>query len=455
MNTTNLAARTICPVLLGLAALSWGCIGTPGGARGDSDDPDAKLADAVLEDVTPPDVELLSPEPGAVLTEPGAVVLEAEASDESGVDRVVFFDGDIRLGAADSEPYQFEWLVSEADNGEHELFARAFDAPGNSATSEIVPITVAIQSGGLVQTKWYPGHYSKTQGSCGAGFTGFRVNTSWRMLEPQEGVYDFSMIESALNQAQNQGKKVMLFFQVLDYGSSTTGSAPQWAANKGASYAGHFGDGRQFGVVKVWEPWVTTYYIKLWEALRTRFDSHPALAMVAIGESLMAPAPAPGYTPEKMRDQWFRWCDHFAKWVHTPKVFTMTFGNTKYAKQMSQYAVNHRIGIRDPDQTRQPAAGCGVHPEGLPWIHAWRDYRGQAIYQEMVSQQSSACLPSVQAAFNHAIENGIHYLDWVDAPKNWSAATQRAFIQSKANLPAGGLLAGRPSQWPEYVETTE
>jgi len=314
--------------------------------------------------------------------------------------------------------------------------------------------TTPPTSAGKVKTKWYPGHYSKTQASWGPGYIGFRVNTSWRMLEPQEGSYNFSAIETALNQAESQGKKVMLFFQVLDYGSSTTGSAPQWAANKGASYAGHFGDGRQFGVVKVWEEWVSDYFIKLWDALRKRFDSHPALAMVAIGESLMSPAPAPGHTPEKMRDQWLRWCDHFATWVQTPKVFTMTFGATKYAKQMSQYAVNHRVGIRDPDQTTHPEK-CGIHPQGLSWIHAWQDYRGQAIYQEMVSFQSSQCLPSVQAAFDHAVKNGIHYLDWVNAPKNWSRETQQAFIQSKANLPAGGLLADRPSQWPEYIEITK
>ena len=457
MNATNVAARMALPLVLGLGALAWGCVGLVEGAGAADDDPgaDALLADAPLEDVVPPEVELVSPEPGAVFTESQTVVLEAEASDESGVDRVVFFDGDIRLGAADGEPYRYEWSVTEADNGEHDLVAKAFDAAGNSATSAVVSVAVDIRESQTGEKrKWFPGQYSKTEGASGPGFTGWRVNVNWRQCEPHDGQYDFSMIEGSLDRAQAQGKKVIIHFAILGY-FGPAGTAPDWAKNQGAVYSGHFADGRQFGVLKVWEPWVSTKLIALWEAMRQRFENHPALAMFVMCEALMVPQPDPGYTtghtPEKMRTEWFRWCDHFNTWIHTPCVFTMTWGSAQYKEQMSQYAINKRIGVRGPD-LKTPNRDCALVPNVTTWRHAWTDYQGQAVYQIMVSQPSTRCYSTPQQAYNDAVALGIHFLDWVDYPINWTSAQQKAFVQSKANLPACGMNAERPSMWPEHID---
>ena len=330
------------------------------------------------------------------------------------------------------------------------------DAVGGDAASDGDPAPAGADAGGAAagkqKTKWFPGQYSKTEGSCGPGFTGWRVNVNWRQCEPQPGKYDFSMIESSLNRAQAQGKKVIIHFAILGY-FGPAGTAPDWAKSQGAVYAGHFADGRQFGVLKVWEPWVSSKLIALWEAMRKRVENHPALAMFVMCEALMVPKPSPGqstgHTPEKMRTEWFRWCDHFNTWVHTPCVFTMTWGSAQYRKQMSDYAIKKRIGVRGPD-LKTPEHGCPLVPEITTWKHAWKDYQGQAVYQIMVSAPSSKCYTSPQQAYSDAVKLGIHFLDWVDYPTNWSAAAQKAFVQSKAHLPACGMNAKRPSMWPEY-----
>jgi hypothetical protein len=294
--------------------------------------------------------------------------------------------------------------------------------------------------------KWFPGQYSKTEGGSGPGFTGWRVNVNWSMLEPKEGQYDFSQIEGSLKRAQAQGKKVIIFIQILTYGGQY-GTAPAWAAQQGATYAGKDSQGRTFGVLKVYEPWVTSKLIAIWEKLRQRFDSHPSLALVTVSESTILPQPKPGLTPEKLRDQWYRWCDHFKTWAQTPRTLTMTYGAAKYKEQMSRYAVDRRIGVRAPDM-RSIKNNCVKVPETCHWSHAWQDYKGEAIYHIMCSAPSSGCLPSPQATYNEAVQTGIHFLVWVDSPKNWSASAQKAFVQSKAHLPACGMNAKRPSMWP-------
>jgi len=293
--------------------------------------------------------------------------------------------------------------------------------------------------------KWFPGQYSKTEGGSGPGFTGWRVNVNWSMLEPKEGQYDFSQIDGSLKRAQAQGKKVIIFFQVLTYGGQY-GTAPAWAAQQGATYAGTDSQGRTFGVLKVYEPWVTSKLIAIWEKLRQRFDSHPALALVTVSEATILPQPKPGLTPEKLRDQWYRWCDHFETWAQTPRTLTMTYGAAKYKEQMSRYAVDRRIGVRAPDM-RNVQENCAKVPQVCHWSHAWQDYKGEAIYHIMCSAPSSGCLPSPQATYDEAVQTGIHFLVWVDSPKNWSASAQKAFVQSKAHLPACGMNAKRPSMW--------
>ena len=100
---------------------------------------------AEIEDVTPPTVELTSPEAGKV----GArFVVSAEASDDVGVERVEFWyceEEECSLLAED-DAAPFARPVRGA-KGRYELFAVAVDAAGNRAESERVEIVVGRGSG--------------------------------------------------------------------------------------------------------------------------------------------------------------------------------------------------------------------------------------------------------------------------------------------------------------------
>jgi hypothetical protein len=94
-------------------------------------------------DTTPPAVSLSSS--SSEVTAPGAITLSASASDDVGVTKVVFFEGATRLGEDDSAPYTFERRFGAADNGSYSYTATAFDAAGNSGSSD--PVTVTVSPG--------------------------------------------------------------------------------------------------------------------------------------------------------------------------------------------------------------------------------------------------------------------------------------------------------------------
>jgi N-acetylneuraminic acid mutarotase len=95
-----------------------------------------------LDDVTAPTATLTAPSEGATVE--GDVLLSASASDDYGVQRVEFYDGDILIGTATSAPFTLSWYTQwNASNGTHLLTARAYDGSGNSGTSAPVSVTVA------------------------------------------------------------------------------------------------------------------------------------------------------------------------------------------------------------------------------------------------------------------------------------------------------------------------
>jgi hypothetical protein len=98
------------------------------------------LTVTVNNDVTPPTVTLLSPVAGSTLQ--GSVTLSADASDDRSVDRVEFWLGRRQLTGVYVAPYTVTVSLSDVPGGPHLLRALAFDAYGNSGTSEEVPVTV-------------------------------------------------------------------------------------------------------------------------------------------------------------------------------------------------------------------------------------------------------------------------------------------------------------------------
>jgi hypothetical protein len=72
-----------------------------------------------------------------------SISLTANASDpENRLSRVEFFSNNISIGTDTTAPYSMTWLPGAP--GTYTLTAKAFDADGDSATSQMVTITVSL-----------------------------------------------------------------------------------------------------------------------------------------------------------------------------------------------------------------------------------------------------------------------------------------------------------------------
>ncbi len=95
-------------------------------------------------DATPPAVSISSPASGTSYSTAQTVTITASASDTAGVAKVEFYDGATLMATSTGSPYACTWQIGSADNGTHSWTARAYDAAGNTATSNAVDLTVNI-----------------------------------------------------------------------------------------------------------------------------------------------------------------------------------------------------------------------------------------------------------------------------------------------------------------------
>ncbi len=88
-----------------------------------------------VADTQAPTVRILSPAPLGTVT--GLVTIEASASDNVGVSKVIFYVDGQRIGRDLTAPYSITWDTTAWANGEHKLQARAVDTSGNKASRTI------------------------------------------------------------------------------------------------------------------------------------------------------------------------------------------------------------------------------------------------------------------------------------------------------------------------------
>jgi hypothetical protein len=103
---------------------------------------DSDSGTAPVEDTTDPTVSLSAST--SLLLSAGGITYTADASDNEGVAEVEFYDDDTLVGTDDSAPFSHVVSYVEADNGIHEVWARAKDGAGNGAESDTLEVIVAI-----------------------------------------------------------------------------------------------------------------------------------------------------------------------------------------------------------------------------------------------------------------------------------------------------------------------
>ena len=93
-----------------------------------------------VPDETPPSVAIVDPIPGDLLS--GIARVEATASDDTGVAQVDLYCDGLLLSSDTVPPHEWWIDTTELTNGDHVLFAVAFDSAGNSAESAAVSVII-------------------------------------------------------------------------------------------------------------------------------------------------------------------------------------------------------------------------------------------------------------------------------------------------------------------------
>ncbi len=96
-------------------------------------------------DTTPPIVAIVAPTNGVTVS--GTVTVSANATDNIGVTKVEFWINNSLAATATSSPYSFSWNTRKL-SGTQTIVAKAFDAAGNTASSNPYTVTVVAPTNG-------------------------------------------------------------------------------------------------------------------------------------------------------------------------------------------------------------------------------------------------------------------------------------------------------------------
>ncbi|HSH92580.1 MAG TPA: Ig-like domain-containing protein, partial [Roseimicrobium sp.] len=88
-----------------------------------------------------PQVALTDLPPNAGFINGGNILLKAEASDDTSVSKVEFYEGSTKLGEVTSAPYDLAW--NSVPSGTYAITAKAHD--GDNATRTTLPVTITVQ----------------------------------------------------------------------------------------------------------------------------------------------------------------------------------------------------------------------------------------------------------------------------------------------------------------------
>ncbi|TRZ49813.1 HYR domain-containing protein, partial [bacterium] len=102
----------------------------------------AKTFKVTVQDTTNPTASITSPPAGSYLK--GIVTITADASDAVGVTKVEFWHSTLgtKIGEDTSAPYSFDWNTTSVGDGNHDIWAVAYDNAGNQIESSHVNVKI-------------------------------------------------------------------------------------------------------------------------------------------------------------------------------------------------------------------------------------------------------------------------------------------------------------------------
>jgi hypothetical protein len=206
--------------------------------------------------------------------------------------------------------------------------------------------------------KYHPGHYIAMNGFDGQdamllavqpGVRGAHKRYPWRELEPEPGVYDFSIVAADLQLMADHGMQLVVMIEDKTFTDARPTPPYLWETHTLPNNAGGH-------TAKRWDPYVVERLSRLLAELGARFDEHPALEGIALQESAMSLSQdvknAHGYTPEAYRDALIEILSNARAAMPRSQVFWyMNFldGGQAYIGEIAAAAAQARIAMGGPD----------------------------------------------------------------------------------------------------------
>ena len=111
---------------------------------------------------------------------------------------------------------------------------------------------------------------------------GMALRTTWPVIQPSKGSYDWSFFDQGLSLAQKNNKKISLSV-------AAGGFSPSWVINEGAAYlnvtiqASYSPQPVTLQVVSCWDPTFQKEWSPLIQSMAARYDGNPNIGYVYVG----------------------------------------------------------------------------------------------------------------------------------------------------------------------------
>jgi hypothetical protein len=346
------------------------------------------------------------------------------------------------------------------------VFAGSTAIAASTPAQPKAPRTVCINDAGDCATagtgvKWHPGHYMMMwKGMSQSQMDSIRNEPYvmgvvrryyWAQLEPSEGVYDFSAIESDLEYLKAMPKPKRLVIQLFDreyHHPTPVGFIPNyildnprfggkegWYAENGSRWYG-VAPAKAGFIARNWDPVVMDRWIALNRAVAARFDNEPYLEAVSGQETTpgLARKLPPDYSVEKLAGQWKRYISEVVPAF--PQTNVLIYANS-LGNQVSNvidhcYRQRCAIGGLDtmPTQDYSPTSvGPTEGQRVIMGADGGTRYAGKMPVMFIVSSPSLVGKEgpnTPDAIYKYAMERlGVTHLFWVKLGTEWDTPTKK------------------------------
>ncbi len=326
---------------------------------------------------------------------------------------------------------------------------------------------IAAQNKSISQSiKWHPGHYSlvsdeetpRDQYILG-NFLGLQKKYTWKILEPQKGKYDFSIIKSDLAYLQKHGKRLVIQLQTKEFGQDLM-NAPEYL--KDASYNGGLYRTATGSLNPVlWNVKVAERIEALYKALGKEFDKEPFLEAVVIPETAVSSdiqrkdqKGVEHYTNEKYANALKQQMKVLKEAFPSTVVIQFTNFPKEVLYDLTKFQKENGIGMGGPDINlysrglNDPKEGVYQYYDSLAgYVPLGAAVQSQDYtYSKSEKYDGVVVKPSVEQTYKFGKDRlHLNYIFWLIKPQYFDKVITIMKSAEFPKDPAGGLNAALPS----------